>query len=68
MVKRYDGSIYLFAVGMRNTGTRATFAMSGMAERAGAEVLGEGRRIALDHGRFEDEFRPFDVHIYRVRP
>jgi len=28
-------------------------------------VLGE-RRITIKEGRFEDDFRPYDVHLYAI--
>jgi hypothetical protein len=68
MVKRHDGAIYLFAVGMRNAPTRGTFTVRGLPARAEAEVLGEGRSLTLKDGRFEHEFRPYDVHLYEIRP
>lgn len=67
MVKRYGGATYLFAVGMRNASTTAEFTIQNAPERATAEVLGEGRRIAVRRGRFMDEFKPYEVHLYRVR-
>jgi hypothetical protein len=72
MVKRQGGTTYVFAVAMRNTTTRGTFQIKGLPDESTAEVLGEGvpssRRIKVSHGQFEDEFRPFDVHLYAVRP
>jgi hypothetical protein len=65
--ERHDGSTYLFAVGMRNAPTRGTFTVRGLPARAEAEMLGEGRRLSLKEGRFEDEFRPYDVHLYKIR-
>ncbi|MGQ9487070.1 MAG: hypothetical protein ACUVTY_12300 [Armatimonadota bacterium] len=67
MVKRYGGATYLFAVGMRNASTTAEFTLQNAPERATAEVLGEGRRIAVRRGRFMDDFKPYEVHLYRVR-
>lgn len=67
MVKRYGGATYLFAVGMRNASTTAEFTLQNAPERATAEVLGEGRRIAVRRGRLMDEFKPYEVHLYRVR-
>jgi hypothetical protein len=63
MVKRHDGATYLFAVSMRNTPTRGTFSVRGLPARAEAEVVGEGRRISVEGGRFADDFRPYDVHL-----
>lgn len=67
MVKRHEGATYLFAVGMRNGPTRGTFEVRGLPKEATAEVIGEGRRLAVQEGRFEDDFRPYDVHLYRIR-
>ncbi|MEJ5253194.1 MAG: hypothetical protein HPY54_16145 [Chthonomonadetes bacterium] len=67
MVKRYQGATYLFAVGMRNASTTAEFTLQGVPGRAIAEVLGEGRRITVRQARFEDTFKPWAVHLYRIR-
>lgn len=67
MVKRHQGATYLFAVGMRNASTTAEFTLQGVPSRATAEVLGEGRRIPVRQCRFEDTFKPWAVHLYRIR-
>jgi len=67
MVKRHKGATYLFAVGMRNAPTTAEFTVQGLPERATAEVLGEARRIPVRRGRFADSFKPYEVHLYRIR-
>jgi hypothetical protein len=68
MVKRHDGATYLFAVGMRNAPTRGAFTVPGLPAKAEAEAIGEGRRIVVEGGRFADDFRPYDVHLYKIRP
>ena len=67
MLKRYKGETYMFTVGMRNGETEASFLVSGLAEQATAEVIGEGRRIEVVNGVFQDTFEPYDVHLYRIR-
>lgn len=67
MVKRYGGATYLFAVGVRNLRTRGSFAVRGVSNPALAEVIGESRRLPVRNGRFEDDFAPYDVHLYRIR-
>lgn len=67
MVKRYGGATYLFAVGMRNAPTRAEFVLKGLPQRATAEVLGENRRVVVRRGQFEEDFKPYEVHLYRIR-
>jgi hypothetical protein len=66
MVKRYEGATYLFAVAMREGRTRAHFTVSGLSGNQEAEVLGESRRLAVKDGAFEDGFRPWNVHLYRI--
>jgi hypothetical protein len=67
MVKRYDGDVYVFAVGMRGAETTATFRLAQAPQAAAVEVLGEDRRLELKEGAFEDAFAPWDVHLYRIR-
>ena len=65
MVKRYAGSLYVFAVAMRPSATTATFTLRGVGA-ASATVLGESRAIAVDGGTFSDAFAPYDVHLYQI--
>jgi hypothetical protein len=66
MVKRYMGSTYLFAVGMRDGVTTATFTLAGINGERDVEVIGEDRTMAAKNGAFSDRFGPWDVHDYRV--
>jgi hypothetical protein len=66
LLKRFGGATYLFAVGMRSASTRATFSLQRFPAAATAEVLGEGRSIAVSGGTFEDDFSPYGVHLYRL--
>jgi hypothetical protein len=72
MVKCHNGATYVFAVAMRNVPARGSFAIKGLGNAKVAEVLGEGdsapRRITISEGRFEDDFEPFGVHLYAIRP
>jgi hypothetical protein len=67
MLKRHGGDTYLFAVCMRDGTTTASFQIAGLPDLAKAEVLGEGREIDVRGGALHDEFRPWDVHLYRIR-
>lgn len=68
MVKRHEGATYVFAVAMRNASTQGQFEASGLGASAVAEVLGENRHLEVKEGRFADEFQPYDVHLYEIRP
>jgi len=67
MARRSGRVTYVFAVGMRNGPARASFAPARARSDATAEVIGEDRTIPLTDGRFEDAFKPYEVHLYRIR-
>lgn len=66
LVKRHEGSTYLFAVSMRDVPTSATFRPSCVADDATADVLGESRQLSLSGGAFTDEFEGYAVHLYKI--
>jgi hypothetical protein len=66
MVKRYKGGVYLFAVAMRDGQTRTRFSVPGLSGQKGVEVLGEDRTLESKDGAFEDDFKSWDVHLYRI--
>jgi hypothetical protein len=65
MVKRHAGRLYIFAVGMSNQAARATFKV--VDQIGNVEVLGAARTISPRNGEFTDDFKPYDVNLYRVR-
>ncbi len=65
MAKSLGGATYLFAVGMRDGTTDATFTLAGMKGDASVEVLGENRSLTAAHGSFSDHFDPWAVHLYK---
>ncbi len=67
MAKVHGGATWVFAVGMRDVPVRATVALKGAPRQAAAEVLGEDRTVPVREGRFEDDFGPYAVRLYRVR-
>ena len=66
MAKRQGGAVYAFAVAMRDGATRARFELAGNDRWGQVEVLGENRSVRMEAGAFEDSFRGWDVHLYRV--
>ncbi|HUT01697.1 MAG TPA: hypothetical protein VM031_04535 [Phycisphaerae bacterium] len=66
LVKRHGGATYVFAVNMRRKPETAAIALRGAAG-AEAEVLFEGRSVAVEGGTIRDEFAPYAVHRYKVR-
>jgi len=65
LTKRYNGDMYVFACAMRNDATNVKFLVTGLGEKAVAEVIGENRTIDMERGSFEDSFEPYGVHIYK---
>ncbi|NIA20607.1 MAG: hypothetical protein GWP05_01270 [Anaerolineaceae bacterium] len=66
MVKSHGGATYIFAVPMREGKARATFQIKGLGAKATAEVIGEDRSIAVENGLFVDDFKPWEVHLYKI--
>jgi hypothetical protein len=65
IAKRQGDSTYVFSVAMRDQAAKAGFNVKGA--RGTAEVLGENRSIPVKDGKFEDEFKPYEVHLYRIK-
>ncbi|MBI3829286.1 MAG: hypothetical protein HY291_07205 [Planctomycetes bacterium] len=66
MVKKHGGATYVFAVGMRNAEAKGAFTVAGLKGKAKAEVIGEDRTLDVNDGAFEDAFKPYDVHLYKI--
>lgn len=65
LVKRLGKTPYLFAAALRDGATKASFTLKGLPSPVPVEVLGEGRRLTAAGGRFEDDFKAYEVHLYR---
>jgi hypothetical protein len=65
MVKRHNGTLYLFAVRMEPHPARGTLRLQGLSGKATLNVLGEDRTIDAVDGRFEDDFAGWGVHLYK---
>jgi hypothetical protein len=63
MVKNHAGTTYIFAVAMRDGSTTATFTSP---SGSNVEVLGENRSLAINNGKFSDQFESYGVHLYKV--
>lgn len=66
MVKQHQGHLYLFAVRMSAGPAKGTFQLRGLPGKQTVEVLGEDRKLDAQEGRFEDDFGPHAVHLYRI--
>ena len=67
MAKHHGDATCLFAVAMRNASTRGAFELSNLQNSTTVEVLDEARTIPVRNGRFEDAFKPYETHLYRIR-
>jgi hypothetical protein len=67
LLKRATDATYLFAVGMGDQPVQAEFTLQGLPAQARAEVLDETRELGVVNGVFRDAFKPYDVHLYRIR-
>lgn len=66
--RELSGTNYVFAVGLRDGPTTATFTLPAKSTGARIEVLNESRILPLANGAFRDEFAPWAVHLYRISP
>jgi hypothetical protein len=65
LAKKTGGSTFVFAVNMRDAAATGKFEIKGLA-KASAEVLGEQRKIDVAGGKFADEFKGYEVHLYKM--
>ena len=68
MVKQSGRATYLFAVGMRDGATEATFTFTQAPGGNKVEVLGENRAFTAMNNSFSDHFGPWAVHLYKFSP
>ncbi len=66
MVKEVGGQVYLFAVNREPTACSAGFRLDGIQSKRQVEVLFEGRKIQAADGIWKDDFKPLEVHVYRL--
>ena len=63
MVKESGGSVYVFAVNRDPKECQAAFSVPGKWK---AEVLFEGRSVNVDGASWKDDFKPLEVHVYKL--
>jgi len=66
MVKELDGRTYVFAVNREPEPCGAGFLLSGTAADSKLDVLFENRAIQAKNGGWKDDFKPLEVHVYRL--
>jgi hypothetical protein len=66
LVKRQGQDLYVFTVSQSAKPARASFTLQDAAGGGAVEVLGEGRNLTPAGGRFEDDFAPYAVHLYKI--
>ena len=64
LVKNHEGAAYLLAVNA--SAGRVRVRLFADVPDGRGEVLWENRGIAVSNGAFEDEFKGFGVHVYRL--
>ena len=65
MAKRYQNTVYVFAVAMTNSASQCRFTLEGF-NGTKALVVGEKRDVTITRGVFEDSFDGYGVHIYEI--
>ncbi|HEX7484012.1 MAG TPA: hypothetical protein VF281_02570 [Candidatus Saccharimonadales bacterium] len=70
MLKWYNGSAYIFAMGKNGSTGSKTFTLpSGLSSAANVQVLYESRTLPISSGTFNDSFAAeYSYHIYKITP
>ena len=66
MVRRLDGQTYVFAVNHGNKPCKVKLSLAESKASAPVEVLFEGRSVNAAKGAWQDDFKPLEVHVYRL--
>ncbi len=66
MVKKLSGETYVFAVNHDTKPCTMKLSLPGMTASAPVEVLFEKRSVAAEKGVWQDDFKPLEVHVYKV--
>jgi len=67
MVKELDGYAYIFAVNREPKSCLAQLSLDGAPTVSDIEVLFENRTLPRGRRGWADEFKPLEVHVYRVK-
>jgi hypothetical protein len=70
MLKWYNGSAYIFAMGKNGSTGSKTFTLpAGLTSAANVQVLYESRTLPITSGTFTDSFAAeYSYHIYKITP
>ena len=52
---------------MRDAPAKASFEVKGLGEKAQAEIIDGNRKIDVPGGKFEEEFKGYEVKLYRIK-
>jgi len=67
LIKDHGKDVYLLAVNSVDKKVKVKFEFSSLADKANVEVMFENRAVQMAGGTIEDEFKPYDRHVYRIR-
>jgi hypothetical protein len=68
LIARLDSEyLYIFAVCMKNQSARGTFTVTKQLSAPQVEVIDEKRTITANGEEFTDEFKPYAVHLYKLK-
>jgi len=65
MLKEMSGALYLLAVNKDPKPTAVSFTLPDV-DKFQAEELFQSRRLAIEDGSIKDEFKPLEVHVYKL--
>ena len=66
LARKYRGKLYLVTVNAEYRNIHATFSLPHVRSGSTVKVLFEERSIDPENGFFEDDFGPYERHVYEI--
>lgn len=66
MTRKHNGSTYVFAASLGSQATKAIFTLPNAETRGKVDLIGEDRVLQQTAGRWQDDFKGYEVHLYRL--
>jgi hypothetical protein len=67
MTREHLGTNYIFAVAMENRAGEVSLKSPELSRVGSVEVIDESRSVMVTSGGIRDEFKPYEVHLYRFK-
>jgi Carbohydrate family 9 binding domain-like len=67
VMRRHEGAIFIIAVNASPVTLQGTFSLSPALHNGKVKVLFENREIEFKNGKIQDNFTPYETHVYIIK-